>query len=225
LVPISVNSPSLTNGSTAPGGVSTTGAYKALASHKQSVQTNGSTFSHSLQSDDLDLFLTTGDGTVKIVSYPDFKVLHTLHAHTAACLSIALSPTARYLAVGGGDALISLWDTNDWVCKRTVSSANGGGVRGVSWSWDGRFIVGACDEPDFGGGLEIFHAETGDSVYTISTGGSGGGGLGNGPGSGLGVPAVAWHPSRYCLAYSVYGDALPPSSTGLRIIGAGAGIY
>lgn len=169
--------------------------------------------------DDVDLFLTTGDGTVKVVSYPDFTIQQTLHAHTAACLSVALSPTARHLAVGGGDALISLWDTSDWVCKRTVSSANGGAVRSLSWSWDGRFIVGACDEADSGPGLEIFHAETGDSVYTISTTtGSMGGGLG------LGVPAVAWHPSRYCLAYSVYGDGLGANSMGLRIAGAGGGL-
>lgn len=126
-------------------------------------------------------------------------------------MCVSPSPSARYLAVGGGDALISLWDTNDWVCQRTVSSANGGAIRGISWSWDGRFIVGACDETDCGGsGLEIFHAETGDSVYVIPT-----------AGTNVGVPAVAWHPSRYCLAYSVYADGVGGSSNnGLRIIGA-----
>lgn len=221
-MPISINSPNLsteTNGASTSTSATTT--YNALPSHKQPVRTNGTTFSHSFHPEDLDLFLTTGDGTVKIVSYPDFTPLHTLHAHTAACLSVSLAPTGRYLAVGGGDALISLWDTNDWVCKRTVSSESGGAVRGVSWSWDGRFVVGACDEPDSGGsGLEIFHAETGDSVYTVSTGGA----SANGHGPAVAVPAVAWHPSRYCLAYSVYGDGLGPGSTGLRIVGAGAGV-
>ncbi|KAL1958607.1 hypothetical protein VTO42DRAFT_4204 [Malbranchea cinnamomea] len=216
LVPISVESPSSptvkVNDDATPART-----FRVLPSHKQPVRTNGITFSHSFQTEDLDLFLTTGNGTVKVVSYPDFTTLHTLHAHTAACLSVALSPTARYLAVGGGDALISLWDTNDWVCRRTVSSSNGGAIRGLSWSWDGRFIVGACDEPDCGPGLEIFHAETGDSVYTISTGSSA-------SGHSIGVPAVAWHPSRYCLAYSVYADGLGPGSTGLRIIGAGGGL-
>lgn len=212
MVPISVEYPS--SPAVKPTNGASTRNYTALPSRQQPVQTNGTAFSHSTQPDGIDLFLTTGDGTVKVVSYPDFTVHHTLHAHTAACLSVALSPTSRYLAVGGGDSLISLWDTNDWVCKRTVSSANGGSVRGVSWSWDGRFIAGACDEPDCGTGLEIFHAETGDSVYTISTGSGA---------YGLVVPAVAWHPSRYCLAYSVYNDSVGVSSIGLRIVGAGSG--
>ncbi|OJD12214.1 hypothetical protein AJ78_07155 [Emergomyces pasteurianus Ep9510] len=232
LIPISVESPSTPTLQTTPGTAAPTNVFKALTPHPQPVQTNATTFSHSFNTSDLDLFLTTGDGTVKIVSYPSFNPLHTIHAHTSACLSIALSPTSRYLAVGGSDALISLWDTTDWICKRTVSSANGGAVRGVSWSWDGRFIVGACDEPGCGGsGLEIFHAETGESVYTIPTGGglsstvgtNGIAGIPGGPGTPAGVPAVAWHPSRYWLAYSVTADGMGSSSGGgLRIVGAGS---
>ncbi|PWY76878.1 WD40 repeat-like protein [Aspergillus eucalypticola CBS 122712] len=181
----------------------------------QPIQTNATTFSHHIStpsSPDLHLFATTGEGTVKIISYPSFDVLHTLHAHTSACLSISLAPTGRYLAVGGSDALISLWDTTDWICKRTVSSNNGGAVRGVSWSFDGRFICGACDEVGCGGnGLEIFHAETGESVHTVPTGGN----------ANSGIPAVAWHPSRYWLAYSTTADGSGPG--GLRIVGAAGG--
>ncbi|ODH47953.1 hypothetical protein GX48_05975 [Paracoccidioides brasiliensis] len=232
LIPISVESPSTPTFQIATGTSAPTSTFKALTPHQQSVQTNAATFSHSFNTSDLDLFLTTGDGTVKVVSYPSFAPLHTIHAHTSACLSIALSPTSRYLAVGGSDALISLWDTTDWFCKRTVSSANGGAVRGVSWSWDGRFIVGACDEPGCGGsGLEIFHAETGESVYTIPTGGGLGANSGvngitgstSGSGVAVGVPAVAWHPSRYWLAYSVTADSMGSNSGGgLRIVGAGS---
>ncbi|KAL2001638.1 hypothetical protein VTN02DRAFT_1496 [Thermoascus thermophilus] len=232
LVPISVDSPStpslITNGSSgaAVASPSTTASpitgsapiYTALDPHPQPIQTNATTFSHHIPtpaSPDLDLLVTTGDGTVKILSYPSFAVRHTLHAHTSACLSLALSPTSRYLAVGGSDALISLWDTTDWICRRTVSSSNGGAMRGVSWSFDGRFLCGACDEAGCGGnGLEIFHAETGESVFTVPTGG----------GPNTGVPAVAWHPSRYWLAYSVTADG--PGSAGaggLRIVGAAGG--
>ncbi|GAA83648.1 WD repeat-containing protein [Aspergillus luchuensis IFO 4308] len=189
--------------------------YTALEPHPQPIQTNATTFSHHIStpsSPDLHLFATTGEGTVKIISYPSFDVLHTLHAHTSACLSISLAPTGRYLAVGGSDALISLWDTTDWICKRTVSSNNGGAVRGVSWSFDGRFICGACDEVGCGGnGLEIFHAETGESVHTVPTGGN----------ANSGIPAVAWHPSRYWLAYSTTADGSGPG--GLRIVGAAGG--
>ncbi|KAL3450978.1 WD40 repeat-like protein [Aspergillus insuetus] len=213
LVPISVESPSTP---TVLGGPSTTSTtYKTLPSHPQPIQTNATTFSHHIPtptSPNLHLLATTGEGTVKIISYPSFETVHTLHAHTSACLSIALTPTGRYLAIGGSDALISLWDTTDWICRRTVSSNNGGAVRGVSWSFDGRFICGACDEVGCGGnGIEIFHAETGESVYTVPTGG----------GMNAGIPAVAWHPSRYWLAYSTTADA--HGAGGLRIVGAAGG--
>lgn len=110
--------------------------------------------------------------------------------------------------------MISLWDTTDWICRRTLSSDNGGAIRGVSWSFDGRFICGASDEPDAtSSGLEIFHAETGESVYTVPT-----------TGTRAGIPAVAWHPSRYWLAYSTTHDG-PGSggSGGLKIVGAAGG--
>jgi len=224
LLPIFIESLStpLANGSatiTTSGsvGATETSAYTALEPHPQPVQTNATIFSDHIptpSSPELDLLVTTGEGTVKVFSYPSFTLLHTLHAHASACLSLSLSPTNRYLAVGGSDALISLWDTTDWVCRRTVSSGNGGAVRGVSWSFDGRFICGACDELGCGGnGLEIFHAETGESVYTVSTGG----------GSSVGIPAVAWHPSRYWLAYSITADGPGSNPGGLRIVGAAGG--
>ncbi|KAL4920228.1 WD40-repeat-containing domain protein [Aspergillus aurantiobrunneus] len=215
LVPISVESPSSPNIPVGETPASKSAIYTTLDSHPQPIQTNATTFSNNVprpESPDLHFFATTGEGTVKIISYPSFETIHTLHAHTSACLSIALAPTGRYLAVGGSDALISLWDTTDWICRRTVSSNNGGAVRGVSFSFDGRFICGACDETGCGGnGLEIFHAETGESVHTVSTGG----------GSQTGIPAVAWHPSRYWLAYSTTSDLSGPG--GLRIVGAAGG--
>ncbi|OOQ90981.1 WD repeat-containing protein [Penicillium brasilianum] len=226
LIPISVQSPSsptilshggATNGISSIGGSKpSSSTYTALTPHPQPIQTNATSFSNHVAtptSPDLHLFATTGEGTVKIMSYPSFDILHTLHAHTSACMAISLAPTGRYLAVGGSDALISLWDTTDWICRRTLSSANGGSIRGVSWSFDGRFICGACDEPFCGGnGLEIFHAETGESVYTIPT-----------TGVNVGVPAVAWHPSRYWLAYSTNHDGPGSGSGGLKIVGAAGG--
>ncbi|KAJ5679426.1 hypothetical protein N7462_007670 [Penicillium macrosclerotiorum] len=228
LIPISVQSPSnptiIANQSTSHGSSSFSfpskpgaSTYSALTPHPQPIQTNATTFSHHIaspSSPDLHLFATTGEGTVKIISYPSFDILHTLHAHTSACMAIALAPTGRYLAVGGSDALISLWDTTDWICRRTLSSENGGGVRGVSWSFDGRFICGACDELGCGGnGIEIFHADTGESVYTVPT-----------TGANAGVPAVAWHPSRYWLAYSTTNDGPGNSNSGgLKIVGAAGG--
>lgn len=105
-----------------------------------------------------------------------------------------------------------------------------GAVKAVGFSWDGSFVVGGSDE---GNGLEIVrsaffsyepiqpvgiflvlannemfsgktqaHVETGEYVYTVPTT--------------VPAPCVAWHPSKYWLAYS--GDPM-----GLKIVGAGGG--
>jgi THO complex subunit 3 len=170
-----------------------------ISSHQQPVQTNQLSFCFSGNK----VFLTTGEGRTKILSYPEFKpILHysydlntpfTLNGHTSSCLSIEMQPTARFLATGGSDSIIALWDTADWICQRTLIDMTGP-VRSISFSFDGSFIVGGSDE---GTGLDIAHTETGEYVYSVKTAGP--------------CPVVAWHPSRYWLAYT--------DMSGLKIIG------
>lgn len=87
--------------------------------------------------------MTTGEGKIRILSYPDFEpVFHykyqgqdpiefSLHGHTSSSLSAELQPTGRYLATGGSDSIIALWDTTDWICQRTLTSM-AGPVRSIS---------------------------------------------------------------------------------------------
>ncbi len=164
--------------------------------HQQSLQTNQVTFNHTAPP--THLLITRGDGSVAIALYPSLQTIHTLHAHTSSCLSIALSPSARYVAIGGSDALISLYDTTDWVCKRTLTSTIGA-VKSVGFSFDGSFVVGGSDE---GAVLEVAHVESGEYVGKIETGG--------------GAGVVAWHPGRYWIAYAGEGG-------GLKILGAAGG--
>ncbi len=174
-----------------------TTTYTALPGFPQSMQTNQTIFP-PVSTPPRIVLLTTGSGSIVVASYPSLETLHTLHAHTSSCLTLALSPTGRYLATGGSDAIICLWDTHDWVCRRTLGRMVGA-VKAVSFSWDGAYVVGGSDE---GNGLEIAHAETGEYVCSVPTS--------------LPAPCVAWHPSRYWLAYT--GDA-----GGLKIIGAAGG--
>ncbi|KAF2495963.1 WD40 repeat-like protein [Lophium mytilinum] len=160
------------------------------STHKQDVQSNQTVFGWAGEH----IFVTTGDGRVKIVRYPSFQSLHDLNAHTSSCYTLALSPTGKYLAVGGGDALISLWDTEDWICMRTFADMSGP-VRSVDFSFDGSFVVGGSDE---GNRLSIAHTETGEYVHHIDLTHA--------------APCVQWHPNRYALAYSA-------DNQGLKIIG------
>jgi THO complex subunit 3 len=90
------------------------------------------------------VFLATADGRVRILSYPSLEplLLHhdeeggdaaefSLKGHTSSCISIDIQPTARYLASGGDDNVIALWDTTDWICHKTMTKVNGP-VRSIS---------------------------------------------------------------------------------------------
>ncbi|TDZ61926.1 THO complex subunit 3 [Colletotrichum sidae] len=171
-----------------------------IASYQQPSQTNQTAFCWSGEK----IFLTTGEGQTRILTYPGFQPLFqfnpgseskefTLNGHTSSCLSVEMQPTARHLATGGSDSIISLWDTTDWICQRTITSMVGP-VRSISFSFDGNFLVGGSDE---GSGLDIRHVESGDQVHMLKTAGP--------------CPVVAWAPTKYCLAYSDLGV--------LRIVG------
>lgn len=49
----------------------------------------------------------------------------SLNGHTSSCLTAELQPTGRYLASGGSDSIIALWDTTDWICQRTITKMVG----------------------------------------------------------------------------------------------------
>ncbi|RPB28440.1 WD40 repeat-like protein [Terfezia boudieri ATCC MYA-4762] len=160
-----------------------------IKTHKENVQTNQIIWSHG---GDV-LFLTTGSGLVKLKDWPSLESLHTIEAHTSACFCLELEPRGNLLAVGGSDAIVSLWDTKEWTCPKTLSRMESP-VRCLSFSFDGSYLCAGSDEKM---NIEIAHVDTGDYVHTIVT---------DHP-----VLSIAWHPSRYHLAYS--GDP-----AGLKIV-------
>lgn len=126
-----------------------------LAAHEQPCRANQIAFCWS----GTKIFMTTEQGTVRILSYPDFEPLlrlpetqgekagteFRLEGHTSPCYVAELQPTGRHLATGGGDSLISLWDTTNWICVRTITKMTGP-VRSLSFTWDGSFVVGGSDD-------------------------------------------------------------------------------
>ncbi|KAK3337298.1 WD40 repeat-containing protein [Cercophora scortea] len=178
-----------------------------ISTHREPVEANQMAFCWSGQK----VFLPTREGKVRILSYPALEpLLHlpyavkpgestefVLKGHTASCLTTELSPTGRYLATGGADSIISLFDTKDWICQQTITRMVGP-VKNISFTFDGSFVVAGCEE---GSGLDVTHTETGEHVHTFKTAGP--------------CETVAWAPTRYCLAYSDLGT--------LRIIGLESG--
>lgn len=165
---------------------------RVIDEHRQILQTNQCVFDWLGNH----LFMTGGDGSVKIVRYPSFEGTLALNAHTSSCYAITMSPSGEYMAAGGGDALVSLWDTHEWICVRTFDLTKEL-VKSIDFSFDGSFITAGSDDKEEKK-LRIAHVETGEIVHTID----------------LLTPAahVAWHPCRYILAYSA-------DSHGLKIVG------
>lgn len=155
------------------------------------------------------------------------NVLETLTPHTSSVYCAMPCPRGRHLAIGGSDALVTVWDTSDLSCKHCISDITGP-VRSVAFSFDGAYLVAGSDERNDGApgnpsapaggdalngsdvpepvppiaGLSVYHVESGECAYTIPTTAA--------------TPCVEWHPSRYLLAYS--GEV-----GGVRILGAGGG--
>ncbi|KAH7085772.1 WD40-repeat-containing domain protein [Paraphoma chrysanthemicola] len=155
---------------------------RVLSEHQQPNQTNQCVFDWTGNN----LFMTGGDGSVKVVRYPSFDPAFTLNAHTSSCYAITMSPSGEYMAAGGGDALVSLWDTQEWICVRTFDLTKEL-VKSIDFSFDGSYITAGSDDKEEKK-LRIAHVETGEVIHTID----------------VPTPAsyVAWHPCRYILAYS-----------------------
>uniref|UniRef100_K1RW24 THO complex subunit 3 n=1 Tax=Magallana gigas TaxID=29159 RepID=K1RW24_MAGGI len=90
-------------------------------------------------------FLTSGQGSINILSYPDLKLQHTLNAHPANCICIEFDPKGKYFATGSADALVSIWDIAELACIRTLSRLEWP-VRTLSFSHDGKMLASASKD-------------------------------------------------------------------------------
>ena len=124
-----------------------------------------------------------------------------MRGHTSSCYTLSISPKGTHIAVGGSDAITTLWDTTHFSTVHALGSSMGP-VRTVSFSFDGVYVVAGADESP---GLDIAHVESGEYVHHVETAAT----LGA-------IPVVQWHPSRYAIAYA-------GESGGMRILGGMGG--
>ncbi|CAG4973506.1 THO complex subunit 3 [Colias croceus] len=135
-------------------------------------------------------FLTNGLGCVHILTYPSLEQQTVLKAHPGTCICIEHAPGGRYFATGSADALVSLWDTSELACLRVFSRLEWP-VRTLSFSFDGRLLASASEDHI----IDIGDTETGEKVAEIPVQAA--------------TFTVAWHPSRYLIAYACE-DKEPP---------------
>ncbi|KAJ6313781.1 hypothetical protein OIU78_017431 [Salix suchowensis] len=127
--------------------------------------------------------LTTGNGTVEVLSYPSLQPLETVMAHTAGCYCIAIDPKGRYFAVGSADSLVSLWDISEMLCVRTFTKLEWP-VRTISFNHTGGFIASASEDLF----IDISNVHTGRSVHQIPCRAA--------------MNSVEWNPKYNILAYA-----------------------
>ncbi|XP_076345858.1 THO complex 3 homolog tex [Tachypleus tridentatus] len=128
-------------------------------------------------------FLTSGQGSIHILSYPQLEQQCVLTAHPANCICIEFDARGKYFAIGSVDALVSLWDAQELVCVRTFSRLDWP-VRTISFSYDGKMLASASEDLL----IDIADVETGEKIADVPCDSA--------------TFTVAWHPKRYLLAFA-----------------------
>jgi len=153
--------------------------YKVISEKKFDAMVNELAFSR----DGEYLLITTGMGSVKVLSFPSFKPETQFTAHSSTALCLDFDPTGRYLATGGADALVALWDLEEMVAVRSFDRLDSQ-VRTVSFSHDGAFL--ACGSEDMR--IDISDVATGEHIHNIEVRAA--------------TNSIAWNPRCHLLAYA-----------------------
>jgi WD40 repeat protein len=104
----------------------------------------------------------SGRVAVKVWDAESGRVMCVLPGHTGQILSLAFSPTGRYLASGGRDQTAKLWDLTT---GQETGSLKGhtGMIHCVAWSRDGkRLVTGGTDRT-----VKVWDAVTAQELLTL----------------------------------------------------------
>jgi len=137
------------------------------------------------------LFNHAGDGLVvsfysehslRVFTYPGLIIQETPAAHVGGCVAMAQDPRGRYVASGGHDSIVNLFDVAEWITARTIVSCDHA-ITSLSFSHDGEYLA-ISSESSY---IDICATETAVPLHRVPT---------LGP-----VPSVSWHPSKHVIAY------------------------
>ncbi|KAJ3505953.1 hypothetical protein NMY22_g17404 [Coprinellus aureogranulatus] len=134
------------------------------------------------------------ESSIRAIEYPSLALHKTSPAHVGGVTALALDPRGRYLASGGIDSIVNLFDLEDWISAKTITSCEHS-INSLSFSHDGEYLAVSTTGPY----VDICATETGLSMHRVPA-----------PAP---APVVAWHPSRYVVAYCGQTTGPPAVST------------
>eukprot|EP00828_Plagiopyla_frontata_P014238 TRINITY_DN1874_c0_g1_i5.p1 TRINITY_DN1874_c0_g1~~TRINITY_DN1874_c0_g1_i5.p1 ORF type:complete len:263 (-),score=42.49 TRINITY_DN1874_c0_g1_i5:57-845(-) len=156
------------------------------------------------------LLVTTGiesknQGPVYVLDgkNPALPALEILECHQGICYCIAIDKSencktgTNTFATGAGDALIAIWDANQFAVKETFSQLEGQ-IKQLSYSYDGKYLATASEDQQ----IDICNVAKGEVSHTISCD--------------VTMNTISWNPKFQMLAYA--GEDRTKSSTDEGIV-------
>lgn len=134
------------------------------------------------------LLLSSGNGSVHIHhTTHDHRRVHSHPTHTANVFCLHYDPLSRYIATASSDAMIGLWHSTEWYAVKMITSLTFP-ARAIGFSWDGELLAAAGEDAYVSINATAGAGE--DQVHRLALA------------AGTVVNTLAWHPSRYVLAYA-----------------------
>jgi THO complex subunit 3 len=130
------------------------------------------------------LFITSGDGNVHIISYPELQPTMVIDAFASPCICIRFDNSGKYFAVGSNDAVSSVWCSQNLACISAIDRLEWP-IKAISFSHDGKYLASGSEDHF----IDISKTKTGEQVMTIDV---------NAP-----TLTLDFHPKQHILAYAL----------------------
>ncbi|KIS69445.1 uncharacterized protein UMAG_02777 [Mycosarcoma maydis] len=149
------------------------------------------------------LLLSSGSGSIHIhhtdSSPQPYARIHSHPAHTANVFCLQPDPLSRYIATASSDSMISLWHSTEYVSLKMLTTL-AFPARAIGFSFDGELLAAGGEDAFITINATSPSIVGNDELATIALG------------PGTMINTLAWHPSKYVLAYA--GDEAQQKDTG-----------
>ena len=95
--------------------------------------------------DDRLIVAATADGTVCCFDGRTLSKVHEFAVHNGSCFSMSLSGDCRWMATGGADSMVNVFDLNHLI-QEYAFTAGDSAVNEVAFNWNSKLIASCSDD-------------------------------------------------------------------------------